>query len=380
MKTVFSAPGVPMSNSGLLALLETRQFYVVDLYSFGLATGGTLNYCAGDKDITWAGSTFTAGAQTGPYFDRTGNKAKVHLKIGLEVDSLTFDVLPGAATVSGAPFLTAARQGAFDAAEMILYRAFMPTYGDASNGLIIAFSGRVAEVDCGRSVATFTVNSHLELLNIQMPRNLYQPGCVNCLGDAACGVNLESFKTTGTVSSGSTSAAINAALTGSFQTGTFDLGKIKFTSGALNGKSYAVKSCAFGTPDVVSLVGFATVAPSAGDAFTLYYGCDKTPGLTSITITGLTSTGVSAIGDPSNYVSITAGMSVSGPGIQPGTVTTSDISSSNIALSLPVTQGVAIGDFTFTAPGGTIQNGCPKFSNQARFRGFPFIPQPATAA
>jgi uncharacterized phage protein (TIGR02218 family) len=213
-------------------------------------------------------------------------------------------VLPGAATVLGSPFLSAVLAGIFDGAELTLERAFMPQYGDTSAGTVIMFVGRVAEIDCGRSLATFTVNSHLELLNLNLPRNLWQAGCVNILGDAACGVNLASYAMSGAAASGSSASAVLAALIQA--TGYFDQGKIAFTSGANAGLSRGIKTWVAGsggTPGTVALIAPCPTAPAAGDAFQITPGCDKT----------------------------------------------------------------------------LDANGCAKFANIARFRGFPYVPAPETA-
>lgn len=292
-------------SAELLTLLATRQFFAADLYTFsgGNLGSNVLRYCGGDADITANGFLFSAGGQVGPYFDRKDNKAKCHWKVGVEVDTLVFDVLPGSAQIFGTGFLAAVRQGVFDGAELLLERAYMPTYGDTRRGTVRYFLGRVAEVDAGRSLATFTVNSHLELFNLQMPRNLYQPGCVNSLGDPSCGVS-PIPSTTGTVQAGSTSAQIIATLAGGpFATGTFDLGKVQFTSGVLNGLALTAKQVALSSPAVITLLGYFPTAPSPGDTLTLFFGCDKSTG----------------------------------------------------------------------------PNGCPKFNNLGRYRGFPFVPQPATA-
>ncbi|MCE9561883.1 MAG: DUF2163 domain-containing protein [Planctomycetes bacterium] len=261
------------TNPTLNALLASRQFYVADLYTFTLVDGTVLRYCAGDQTITANSLLYTAGGQTGPYFDRTGNKAKCHWKCGVEVDTLTFDVLPGSATVQGVAFLSAVRQGVFDGAEMQLERAFMPAYGNTAAGTVIMFTGRVAQVVAGRSLATFTVNSHLELLNLNLPRNLYQPGCVNTLFDASCGLNRATFAVTGTASAGTIASVINATLAPA--TGYFDLGSIVFTNGANSGVSRSVKAYTKGSPGSLSLIQPFPVTPSPGDTFTAYPGCDK---------------------------------------------------------------------------------------------------------
>jgi uncharacterized phage protein (TIGR02218 family) len=262
------------SSPALRTLLASRQFFVANLYTFTLIGGGVLRYCSGDADITANGHLYPAGGQVGPFFDSASNRAKAHWKLGVEVDTLTFDVLPGTSTVLGQPFLAACITGAFDGAELTLERAFMPTYGNTSAGTVILFVGRVAEVDIGRSMATFSVNSHLELLNLNLPRNLYQAGCTNTLGDASCTVNLAGLGITGAAAAGSSSSVIRATIAQA--SGYFDQGKIQFTSGSNAGLWRSVKSWVSGSPGTLSLLAPFPTAPSFGDTFTVYPGCDKT--------------------------------------------------------------------------------------------------------
>lgn len=257
----------------LIALLASRQFWSADLYQFDLVDGSTLYYCSGDQDITWNSILWSAGKSIGPFFDRKDNKAKCHWKIGVEVDTLVFDVIPGVALVGGATFLSAVRQGVFDGADMTLYRAFMPIYGNTSDGTVIMFAGRVAEVDASRSLCTFTINSHLELLNQNMPRNLYQSGCPNTLYDANCTLNMADFATSGAVAAGSTQSSINATL--SQASGYFELGILAFTSGLNNGFSRTIQSYTQGAPGTVTFISPFPSAPTTGDTFTIYPGCDK---------------------------------------------------------------------------------------------------------
>lgn len=287
------------ASTALQNLLASRQFFAADLYTFTLVGGGVLRYCSGDRDITSGGNLFSA---QGPRIDRKDNKAKCHWKIGVEVDTLVFDVMPQATDlVNGQPFLAACVQGAFDGAELQLERAFMASYGDTSVGTVIMFVGRVAEIDFGRAIATFTINSHLELLNLQLPRNLWQPGCVNSLGDASCGVDLMSFSVSGSAAAGSSQSTIAASLAQA--TGYFDQGKIAFSSGANAGLTRSVKTWVAGSPGTIALLAPFPNAPAAGDAFAIYPGCDKTLGT----------------------------------------------------------------------------NGCAKFANTARFKGYPYVPDPQTA-
>lgn len=287
----------------LLALLSSRQFFRADLWTFTLQSGVVLCYCGGDADIVANGNTYSAGGLTGPYFDRQDSKAKLHQKVGTGVDTLVVDVLPGAATVAGDRFVDAIRKGLFDGAGVLLERAYMPTWGDTRVGVVRMFQGYVADVPHSASIAAFNINSPLERLNLSLPRNVAQITCMNQLGDAVCGVNLASFSATGTVGAVADRSNFECTLSGSFPAGTFDKGKLVFTSGALSGWQATIKTCAPTSPGI-ALLGFLPIAPTAGDTFTIYYGCNK------------------------SY---------------------------------------------------TDSNGCGKFSNQPRYRGFKFIPQPSMA-
>ncbi len=271
------------ASAALQALLATSQFAAADLYTFTLAGGQALRWTGFDTDVIANGNSFASGAQGGPFFDRQDNKAKCHWKIGVEVDTLVFDVMPGSASVNGLPFLEACRLGVFDGAELQLERAFLaPPAGGlyppvaASAGTVVLFVGRVAEVDLGRSLATFNVNSHLELLNLNLPRNLFQSGCVNSLYDAACGVSRASYAVAGTAAGGSSPSLVNATLAQA--SGWFDQGSIGFTSGPNAGFARTVKSYIAGSPGTLALIAPFPFAPAPGDSFTAYPGCDKTNG------------------------------------------------------------------------------------------------------
>jgi len=81
----------------------------------------------------------------------------------------------------------------------------------------------------------------------------------------------------GAAASGSVANTVLAALTQA--TGWFDQGKISFTSGPNAGLSRGIKSWIAGSggaPGTVSLIAPFPVAPTSGDAFQIYPGCDKT--------------------------------------------------------------------------------------------------------
>jgi uncharacterized phage protein (TIGR02218 family) len=264
----------------LQALFDTKQFNMCGLYQFDLLNGGgSLYYCSGDADQLWSAQNYSSGGTVGPFLERGQNKAKMHQKIGLEVDTLIFDTIPGASLIDGVPFLVAARQGVFDGATLTYSGSYWPQQAYTPlvqpTGIVIKFVGRVAEVDISKSLVTFTINSHLELLNMNMPRNLWQSGCVNTLYDASCALNQASFGTAGTVASplGANGASFNTTLAQADHY--FDLGVVTFTSGANGGISRTVKSYFNGSPGSVFLISPFPNTAQIGDTFTIYPGCDK---------------------------------------------------------------------------------------------------------
>lgn len=285
MKPIITANNTPTEIAAVETLLASRQFNMAQLFQLSLIGGGSLYYTSCDVDLLlWdiGGITYGCGgsAGVGPYFDRGDNKLKCRWKVGVEVDTLSFDVIPGTSTINGQLFLSAIRHGVFDGAELTVSNAYWPQQAYQNPviplGLIIKFVGRIAEVDAGRSLATFSVNSHLELLNQNMPRNLWQSGCVNTLYDASCALNQAAFATGGTALTGSTSSSINATL--AQVTGYFNLGIVTFTSGANNGVSRSVKAYTKGSPGTVTLISPFPNAPLNGDTFSIYPGCDKQQG------------------------------------------------------------------------------------------------------
>jgi uncharacterized phage protein (TIGR02218 family) len=188
---------------------------------------------------------------------------------------MSFDVSPGSAIVEGLPFLTAVRIGAFDGAEFSYERAYMPQANptDTSAGSVLMFLGRVADVEMGRSVCSFTIASHMEILNKPFPRNLYQAGCINTLYDASCTLASSSFTATGVAAGGSTPRLVmTASILGA--AGLYDLGKITMTSGANAGITRPVRS--WNGANQIALSYPFPVAPAAADTFDIARGCDKT--------------------------------------------------------------------------------------------------------
>jgi uncharacterized phage protein (TIGR02218 family) len=153
---------------------------------------------------------------------------------------------------------------------VLVERAIMATFGDTSAGTVHIFQGRVSTAKPSRTEVALTINSDIELLNIQIPRNTYQPGCRHTLFDGGCTLSKAAYAVSGTVNSGSSVSAILSSL--SQATDYFTLGTITFTSGANAGTSRTIKWFGGGSFALTQPLLFA---PVAGDTFTAYPGCDK---------------------------------------------------------------------------------------------------------
>jgi uncharacterized phage protein (TIGR02218 family) len=254
----------------LIALLNSgEQFIMADLYTFTLAGGATvLRYSAAPTALLANGHTFVSG----PKFERSKTKAV----IGTQVDELDIKIYPEATDLVGSTqFLKATWQGQFDGALVQLERAFMGAetggYGDTSAGTVILFSGRVSDVDCSRTGIEMKCRSHLELLNIQMPRRLWQSGCTHVFGDAMCLFDRSSLAATFAAAGGSTTTVIQGAPVTATP---YAQGTVIGVTGANAGASRTISSFASGGGVTVKLAFLSPV--NIGDQFQLLPGCDRT--------------------------------------------------------------------------------------------------------
>jgi uncharacterized phage protein (TIGR02218 family) len=171
--------------------------------------------------------------------------------------------------LGGVPFLQAAWTGQFDGALLQVERAFMQPYGSVV-GMIVLFAGRVSDIDCGRTGIDMKCVSHLELLNTQMPRRLWQPSCSHVFGDAMCQFDRASLTANFLATAGSTQTLLGGVPGG---TTPYLQGTVTGISGANAGQTRTVTAY---SPGVNLSVKLAFLFPIAvGDEFQLLAGCDR---------------------------------------------------------------------------------------------------------
>lgn len=238
-----------------------------DLWTITLASGQVLRWTGRDGAVTANGHTWSVGPGI--------TRSKCKWKIGTEVDTLSLTLYADAARpcpIAGVPLLAFVANRGFAKARVQLDRAFW-TIGDTSpRGILMWFAGAVADVpQVDRTQAQLNVKSDLQLLNIQVPREVYQAQCARTVYDSECQVSRATFQVNGQATAASTLAGTRFQTNLAQGAGYFDLGTLTFTSGANNGVSRSVKSHPGG---LVTLLSPLPAAVANGDTFVIVPGCD----------------------------------------------------------------------------------------------------------
>lgn len=253
------------ANIGLTNLLSANDtFLMADLFTFTLVTGDVYRWTTADIDITYSGNLYKSGGSL-------IKRGTIKNTVGVEVDTLGITLYPSATDqISNIKLSTAILSfGFLDNAKLELRKCFFTDWS-APVGDLILFIGTVSDIVGTGTQIDISVKSKLEVLNAQVPRNLYQSSCMNSVYDSICQANKSAVTVTG-LTTGGTISGITSSLIGA--DGYFDLGVLTFTSGANSGikrtvKKYSGSTFSFSLP--------LPNAPSAGDSFTVFPGCDNT--------------------------------------------------------------------------------------------------------
>jgi uncharacterized phage protein (TIGR02218 family) len=257
------APAALVAYLNALRPSSDAPLLTAECFTIWLSTGTILTYTDLDIPVALNGFTYFANSVL-----ISGLKYKA--SCGVNVDSQQVMFFARATdTIGDIPFLQAVQQGVLDGAEIQREKVFFSDW-NTPIGSVILFKGRVAQIDSiGRTSAQVTVASDLVLLDIDMPRNVYQADCQHVLFDAQCGLAAGTYSTAGAVGAGSTQSVIVwSAATADYQQGT-----VAFTSGANTGADVTIKAVSAGS---LVLAYPLPNAPAAGDTFVATYGCDHT--------------------------------------------------------------------------------------------------------
>lgn len=250
----------------LIALLDADQFIMADLYTITTIQGIEYRYTSYDYSLVVDGKEFRFD---GPIISREGTS----LSLGIEVDNLSITIEATENTKFGdVPIAQAFHNGILDGARFKLERIFMDmnTPTDTSAGTLVLFEGRIVEPELNRYEINASVVSDVDNLKLQMPRNLYTPGCLNTLFDSACGLLSADFAVNTTIGTNSTPNRILCDL--SQPQGWFTQGVVEFLEGANIGIKRTIRLHEAGS---LILTLPLLKMPEIGEAIRVYPGCDK---------------------------------------------------------------------------------------------------------
>jgi len=251
------------------ALLDsTRRLTVCDLVTLTLSGGTVYRWTSADRVVTIDGTTWTLGPGIG-----TG---RLKWSAGVEVDSLSLTLMARADTLlNGLPLMPFINGGGLDGATVDVWRAFKAGPDDPWVGKLHRFSGKVSDIDRPNRVeAVITVRSVFELLNQQLPRNIFEAQCDRTVYDAGCALSRATYTSTATVTTAGDSLKLSFSASGLTQSaGYFVLGAVRFVTGGNAGVLRTVRGHAAG--GALTLVQPTPVAVAVGDQIQIYPGCDR---------------------------------------------------------------------------------------------------------
>lgn len=259
-------PSWESSAGALAALLNSgAPLNRADCYTITLQGGTVLRYSGSDVALSYNSRSFALG----PGLQRN----RLRWVVGVEVSTLDLTITDNiGTTINGQALMAFIRARGLYGARVLLERVYWGAADAGPVGALNWFSGRVADCDVDRNAARITVNSDLELLNVMVPRDVYQPGCLNTLYDTLCGAARASYTYTALTTSASDSRNITFSHTLGLAAPYFSLGVVTMTSGANAGISRTVKQHTSGQ---ITVLQPWPLTVALGDAFSIVAGCDK---------------------------------------------------------------------------------------------------------
>ncbi len=255
------------SVGALAALLNSGSpIEFADLFTLTLGNGTVFRWSGHDLALTGNGHTWVLGPGVW--------RSNVRSTVGVSVDDLTVSITDNiGTTINGQPLQTFIRAGGLVGARFQVDRAYWGPGATAPAGAVFVFAGNIGGVSGTRYQADFTVSADTNRLDINVPREVYQPQCRNTLFDSACTLRAVDFTVTGAASSNTSADLTSFSQSLGQANGYFDLGTLTMTSGSNSGVSRSVKAYASGTIIALNPWPFPVIS---GDTFSVIPGCDGT--------------------------------------------------------------------------------------------------------
>lgn len=275
-----TVPPLKVSQLYVQWSLGANRAIMAHLYSFQSPTGVFDYFTDMDLDINYNGIVWKSSSLR---FEGLQRK----LSIGVSVDEQTLKIWAAPTdTLFGANFLANAESGLLDGVIIVRYRIIWPFNSGnvaldveqtplAFFALFTGFTSNI--VKGGITHVEMKVKSPLVKLNVNMPRNYFQAGCLWTLFDSGCTLHKASFVVAGIVGAGPTVLIIPktggiAVPTGADGIANYAKGRLQFTTGANSGLQVLIN-----TNDATNLYLAYPLAqvPAPGDHFNFYPGCSK---------------------------------------------------------------------------------------------------------
>lgn len=273
-----------VSTTYIQWILRTNRAIMAHLYQFTSAQGAVDYFTDFDADIFYNGVTWKANSLRFEGLQR-------NIAVGVDVDEKTIKIWAAPTdTMFGANFLSGVEEGLLDGAIIVRSRAVWnfatgnaayDVQNNAPFAVWTMFTGYMAAVvKGGASHVEFKVKSPLHKLDINMPRNYYQPGCLWTLFDAGCTLSKSTYAVNSVVATSPPATSTYIPVEGGIVTPTgadgfpnYAQGRLLFTSGVNNGLEVLI-----GTNDLSNNLILAyplNDVPSSGDGITFSPGCSK---------------------------------------------------------------------------------------------------------
>ena len=354
----------------LSALFESDvPFVMADILTITLQPGTALRYTNHDVNLDVGGNVY--------YSNLPFNRSGIKTSSGLSVAEMSCTFYPTSGnTINGVGFIASVQRGIFDSAIFLLERVFYLTDWKTYIGKIHRFEGRTSEIqDFDRSEVPISVKSWAELLDVQVPVNVYQPSCRYVLYGAGCTLSKSSNTFNSSALAGSTTRQI---LCGLSQAGPATGSVSGQNIGTGDGNNVLFSAAVTYIPTIVTAVYLDGQAIESG--WTGYF--------TGFTINVALTTA------PADGVVVTANFDYAQAGyFELGTLVFTSGENEGVSRSIK-SYAPGVINFVFPLPFDpasgdtfTVYPGCDKqmstcgakFNNLANFGGEPFIPVPETA-
>lgn len=246
---------------GMQAHLDSGATTLCWCWKITRADGQVFGFTEHDNTLSFGGTGFEPDSGFSASEIRSGSD--------MSVDSQDAEGVLNSATITETDIL----DGRWDNAAIEVWRV---NWADVAQRVLMR-KGNIGQVRRGQQIFVAEVRSLSHVLNQTVGRT-FQYYCDAVLGDARCGVDLEStaFKGAGSVLAVLSDRSFTASGLGAFASAWFDFGHVEWTSGANAGRKAEVASHVFsGGVVTVELYEAPVRAFTANDIFVIRAGCSK---------------------------------------------------------------------------------------------------------